>query len=266
MSHSARHPAPTPPPDRLALYEACTQTPERDVALVRAIHGGGARVLGEDFAGSAALSRAWVSAVRGGRAIATDRDAEPLARAQGTPRIRCRHADVRVATGRCDVIAAFNFSLCELHERSALVDYLRRAWRRLLRGGIFIADLYGGTGAFSTGRLRERRHLPDGSQVVYEWEQRTADALTSRVTNALHFRVKPPRGRAVELRDAFTYDWRLWSPPEVREVLCEAGFAATEVWSRFEHAQDGAGRIHPLRHRHGSELGAEWCIFIVGRR
>ena len=57
--------------DRFDLYELCTQTPERDVALLRAIHGGTARVLGEDFAGTGALAHAWARTVRGGRSIAT---------------------------------------------------------------------------------------------------------------------------------------------------------------------------------------------------
>ncbi|MBM4013489.1 MAG: class I SAM-dependent methyltransferase [Planctomycetes bacterium] len=253
-------------PDRHDLYEACTQTPERDVAFLRAIHGGAPRRLGEDFAGGAALSRAWVRRVRGGSAIATDHDPEPLARARGIARLACRVADVRSAAGRCDVIAACNFSVCELHERAQLLAYLRRARARLTRGGIFVADLYGGAAAWRTGTLRERRRLPDGSRVEHAWEQRAADLLSGRVENALHFTVTPPRARPRRLRDAFRYDWRLWSPPELQEALREAGFTATETWSRFEHALDMRGRVLPLRHRRGSELADEWCLFLVGRR
>jgi SAM-dependent methyltransferase len=251
-------------PDRHDLYEACTQTPERDVALLRAIHGGGPRRLGEDFAGGAALSRAWVRQVRGGSAIAVDHDPEPLARASAA-RVRRQVADVREARGRCDVIAALNFSICELHGRPGLMTYLSRVRRRLARGGIFVADLYGGAAAWRTGTLRERRTLPDGVRVEYAWEQRAADQLTARVENALHFALTPRHGRRQRLRDAFTYDWRLWSPPELAEALREAGFAAVETWSRFEHALDGRGRVHPLRHRHGRELADEWCLFLVGR-
>ncbi|MSR47613.1 MAG: class I SAM-dependent methyltransferase [Planctomycetes bacterium] len=255
--------------DRHNLYERCTQTPERDVKLLRAIHGGTPRTLGEDFAGTAALSRAWVRLVRSGRAIATDHDGQPLAHARGIARLTCRVADVRAAHGGCDVIAAFNFSIGELHDRAALCAYLRRAHHRLPRGGIFACDLYGGSGAFRTGTLRERHALPDGARLEYSWEQRAADALTGRVVNALHFRVTPRRGRRVEtleLRDAFVYDWRLWSLPELQEALREAGFTTTEVWSRFEHAVDGRGRVHPLRHRTGGELADDWCVFVVGRR
>jgi hypothetical protein len=31
------------------------------------------------------------------------------------------------------------------------------------------------------------------------------------------------------LRDAFRYDWRIWSLPELRDLLNEAGFSRGEV-------------------------------------
>jgi hypothetical protein len=268
--------------NRHDLYELCTQTPERDVELLRALHGGRPRVLGEDFAGTAALARAWVKAVRGGRAIAVDHDGEPLARAAGVKGVECRVADVRRVVRKVDLLVALNFSLCEWHERRDLVAYLKHARRRLLRGGAFIADLYGGEGAFNRGRLREEHRGPRGEQVVYEFEQREADALTGRVVDALHFNVRPsgardekPRvvargtrrgDRNVRLRDAFVYDWRLWSPAELRDALRDAGFARIEFHSRFEHARDGGGRVHVRPLVSSQELGASFCLFVVARR
>jgi hypothetical protein len=252
--------------DRHDLYELCTQTPERDVELLRAMHGGRPRVLGEDFAGTAALARAWVRAVRGARAIAVDRDPEPLARAAGVKGVECLVADVRRVARRVDLLVALNFSLFEWHERRDLVAYLEHARRRLLRGGAFVADLYGGEGAFTRGRLREVHRGPRGEQVVYEFEQREADALTGRVVDALHFDVKPRGGRSVRLRDAFVYDWRLWSPAELGDALRDAGFADVEFHSRFEHARDGGGRVHVRPLVSSRELGASFCLFVVARR
>ena len=252
--------------DRFDLYELCTQTPERDVALLRAIHGGAARVLGEDFAGTAALARAWVRAVRGGRAVAVDRDAEPLRSRAADARVRTIVADVRRVAARADLLVALNFSLCELHERRDLVAYLRHARRRLARGGVFVADLYGGEGAFEVGRQRERHRGPRGERVLYEFEQRSADALTGRVVDALHFEVAGNGRRRTRLRDAFVYDWRLWSIPELRDALRDAGFAGSAVYSRFEHARDGRGRVHVRPLRDSRELGATWCVFVAARR
>jgi len=167
---------------------------------------------------------------------------------------------------RVDLLVALNFSVCELHERRDLVAYFKHARSRLRRGGCFVADLYGGDGAFTSGRLRETHRGPRGEKVVYEFEQREADALTSRVVDALHFDVTPRRGARVRLRDAFVYDWRLWSLPELRDALRDAGFSSSEVHSRFEHARDGRGRVHVRPLRSSSELGASWCVFVVGRR
>ena len=257
--------------DRFDLYELCTQTPERDVALLRAIHGGTARVLGEDFAGTGALAHAWARTVRGGRSIAVDRDPEPLRRRGAAARVTKLVADVRRVAARVDLLAALNFSVCEWHARRDLVAYLRHARRRLARGGCFVADLYGGEGAFEVGRQRERHRGPRGERVLYEFEQRAADALTGRVVDALHFEVAAGgaaakrRGGVTKLRDAFVYDWRLWSIPELRDALRDAGFVKSEVYSRFEHARDGRGRVHVRALASSRELGATWCVFIAGR-
>jgi hypothetical protein len=32
------------------------------------------------------------------------------------------------------------------------------------------------------------------------------------------------------MRRAFSYDWRLWSIPELRDLLAEIGFSETEVY------------------------------------
>jgi SAM-dependent methyltransferase len=260
--------------DRFDLYELCTQNPELDVALLRAIfrsppqgrRGRAPRLLGEDFAGTAALSREWVRTVRGGRAIAVDRDPEPLARAKGVKSVECVVADVRRVARKVDLLVALNFSWCVLHERQDLVAYLRHARRRLTPGGCFVADLYGGDGAFLPGKLREHRRGPKGERIVYEFEQREADALTGRVVDALHFEVTPRAGRRVRMRDAFVYDWRLWSVPELRDALREAGFASSEVHSRFEHAREGNGRVHVRPLASSLELGASYCVFVVARR
>jgi SAM-dependent methyltransferase len=180
-------------------------------------------------------------------------------------------ADLRRAAARADLLVALNFSLCEFHERRDLVAYLRHARRRLARGGVFVADLYGGEGAFEVGRQRERHKGPRGERVLYEFEQRKADALTGRVVDALHFEVagngaaSRRRGGVTKLRDAFVYDWRLWSIPELRDALRDAGFAKSEVYSRFEHARDGRGRTHVRALESSRELGATWCVFIAGR-
>lgn len=253
-------------PDRFDLYEACAQDPARDVRLLRAIHGRDPRDLGEDFSGAGAIAREWAAIVPGGRALAVDADPEPLQRLRGRPGVSVMQRDVRRATGCADVIAALNFAVCELHRRAHLVEYLRRVRARLRAHGIFACDIYGGVDAFETGTIVERRRLRGGARVTYTWEQRAADPFTGMVVNAMHFRVTRAGRKPVTLRDAFVYRWRLWSVPELREAMSEAGFAATEVYHRTEHAVDEAGRawLSPIDDPAGADPA--FIVLVVGRR
>lgn len=235
-----------------ALYERTVQDPRRAAELLRALHGGSPAVLGEDFAGSAALSRAWAELVPGGRAIAVDRNRASLAHAPH-PRVATHVLDVRAPEvarlGPCDIVHAGNFSLGELHERAEVLGWARMARARLARGGIVAADTYGGESAWRVGALERRRVEPDGSEVRWLWEQRSADPRTAEVVNALSFRVLREGEVVLDLPDAFVYRWRLWSIPEIVDVLREAGFGAVEVRTRIEgeeqHEGHSSAGLHP---------------------
>jgi SAM-dependent methyltransferase len=235
--------------DRWDLYERTVQAPELVVAMLRSIHGARPRVLGEDFCGSAALSRAWVAAITDGRAIAIDHDVRTLERARSA----CRdHAEaIELVLGdvveapdpvahRADVIFAGNFSVGELGTRAELIAYLRRARARLAEGGVFVCDTYGGASAWRVGALERSSYLPDGARIRWLWEQRSAESTTAAVVDALHFRVERAGEIVLELRDAFVYRWRLWSFPELVDALLEAGFARAEVHADREVGEQGA--------------------------
>ena len=253
--------------DRHELYELCVQSPPELVRQLTVIHGGTPRVLGEDFCGTAAVSVEWTRQVDGGRAIAVDHDDATLAR-------NPRHDAIEVVSGdvvrdtdatrhAADVIWAGNFSIGELHTRQDLLAYLGHARSRLKPGGLFACDLYGGESAYASGSFDVEHALPDGRVVVYTWEQRSADPLTGRVRNAMHFEVR--RAGAIEqtLRDAFTYDWRLWGVPELRDALAEAGFTAVAVYARTPDAVDDAGTVYlrPIE-----TVDASFDVIIAARR
>jgi hypothetical protein len=248
--------------DKHALYELTVQSPRTLVSFLRTIHGAIPRVLGEDFAGTAALSRAWIAAVESGTAIAIDHDADVLTRAAEVPGLTCIRCDLRGEIPHdgepLDILFVGNFSIGELQTRGELIAYLRRARERLARGGVFVCDTYGGESAFRVGAI-ERTHIaPDGALIRYTWEQREADATTARVVNALHFRVLRNGEVAQEFTDAFVYRWRLWSVPELRDALLEAGFASAEVHAELEP---------PEPHRPGAApvFGGSFIVCVVGR-
>ncbi|KAF7031692.1 hypothetical protein CFC21_042979 [Triticum aestivum] len=123
-----------------------------------------------------------------------------------------------------DIICAFNYSCCCLHKRKDLVLYFRHAFNALSeRGGTFVMDVYGGTS--SECKLRFQRRFPS---FTYFWEQEEFDIITRETRISLHFQV----GKKQMIRHAFTYHWRLWSIPEIKDCLEEAGFKSIHVWFR----------------------------------
>lgn len=257
----------TAPPfeNRYDLYEAAVQDPPREAAFLRAVHGGDPTVLAEDFSGPASICRAWIAMHQAHRAIATDLDREPLQHAlrrlggsQGAEAIdrldvQCR--DVLEAEGTPDIIAALNFAACELHRRERLVTYLRHAQFRLSTGGVLVLDTYGGPDAFEPGVTPCTVETEHG-ELLYEWEQVEANPFTARVRNAMHFTL--PNGEV--RRNAFEYDWRLWSVPELREAMREAGFGSTQVYTALGDAMTGEGELLVSPVSDDTEPEDEWSI------
>ncbi|CAL8468735.1 g8275 [Coccomyxa elongata] len=126
-----------------------------------------------------------------------------------------------------DITCALNFSVCLLHLRSDVVRYFRHARQALnTRGGILVMDLLGGHAAESTVSL-PRHNEVTGAHFV--WEQEGYNPVTRHIRCYIHLR--DPATRKV-LRRAFRYDWRLWTIPELAEMLEEAGFDCMRAWLR----------------------------------
>ncbi len=248
--------------NRYDLYEIAVQCPPIEAAFLRALHGGEPRVLGEDFAGPAGISRAWLELDRSFGAVATDADAEPLRHAVrrqterdagALDRLTIRERDVLEVGDRADVIAGLNFAACEIHERARLVTYFRHVLYRLNANGVAVFDTYAGADALSPG-VSEQEIETDSGVLRYIWQQVSADPTTWRVRNAIHFEVGgevageagAEVGAGVEAQrmdNAFVYDWRLWSVPELRDAMREAGFRSTEVHASYGEAMDESGGL-----------------------
>jgi hypothetical protein len=257
--------------DRLELYERTVQAPEHLVPFLRGLHGGAPRVLGEDFCSTALLSRAWVATEPGGEAVAVDLDAEALQRAEGVEGVRLVRADLREplppGLPSPHLIWVGNFSIGYLHERAELVAYLRRTRERLAPGGLFACDTYGGGAAWRTGAAVREHFLPGGLRVRSTWEQRVADPVSARVVNAIHFRVDRDGDVVFEAADAFVYDWRVWSLPELADAAHEAGFASHAVYVHLANDPEGRqGRPREVGDpRELGDPGERWAACFVAR-
>ncbi len=58
----------------------------------------------------------------------------------------------------------------------------------------------------------------------------------------IHFKDKGPNGRTRKHNNMFTYDWRMWSIQELRELMQETGFRKTHVyWEGTTRNGEGDG-------------------------
>ena len=240
--------------DKHDLYELCVQNPEACIPLLSAIHANKPLVLAEDFAGTAVLSHQWVAQSEHHRAIATDLDQEALNKHGDHPRITKHLANVNDAqpdpSNPADIIFVGNFSIGYHHTRAELVTYLKQAHARLKQTqGTFLCDTYGGEGSFTLGGVHRPTPMGDGRLCRYTWEQRDADPLTGMVTDVIHFRIEHAGNITEEYDDAFTYHWRLWSVPELRDAMQEAGFKSINCYAKLPDAIDDEGNayINPIQ-------------------
>ena len=222
--------------DRFWLYIQAVQDPATVAGFVEQLYrqrrGRRPMHLHEDFCGTAINCVQWLRNNPEGTATGLDVDGTALQwcrdhllaelPAETSARLTLVEADVRRSFGQAaDVILALNSSFCVFKRRRELVEYLRRCRRRLNPGGFVTLEVYAGPEAQMVGFDRIKC---DGFTAV--WEQASFNAVSHETIAHIHFSF--PDGTRLER--AFTYDYRLWSPPELMEALDEVGFVRTETY------------------------------------
>jgi SAM-dependent methyltransferase len=247
------------------LYERSVQDPENDVSvlgrLFQRFRGRPAASMREDFCGTAALSAQWARSKPDRWAIGVDLDEPTLAwgrehHLQGIKRVKLYNENVLDGVGaRTDLGCALNFSYSVFKTRAQLRRYFEVARRMLVSDGLFIMDAWGGWSTTEPGR-----DLKKCDGFVYEWEQERFDPLTNEILCHIHFEL--PDGSRID--HAFTYDWRLWSVQELRELLEEAGFSQVyALWERMDDEGDGTGAYYLPKHTENMEV---WWTYLVAER
>ncbi len=259
--------------DRHVLYQLSVQNVESEIDFVdqtyRAIRGKKAKVLREDFCGTGATSCEWVGRRPSNRAYGVDIDAATLEWGRennvaeleddGFERIELVQGDVLEAeTEKADCLLAMNFSYWLFMTRESMVAYFRRVRENLADDGIFFLDCYGGYDAFR--EYQEKRKV-EGEEFTYVWDQHDYDPLSGHMQCYIHF-VFPDGSR---LDRAFDYRWRLWTLPELQELLKEAGFSRVGVYWEETDEDTGEGNGVFERAKRG-DADAGWISYIVAER
>lgn len=256
--------------DKYKLYQRAVQVPETEVKFFRRVfkrtYGRTPTTLREDFCGTAAVACEWVKRNKRHRAVGVDLDPEPLGWGRehnleqldedARQRIELIEGDVRsVDEQKADIVAAQNFSYFIFNTRDELREYFAAARDHLEDEGLLVLDIMGGSEVIE----EDRRDLRAIKGAQYIWEHKRFDPISHQCRYEIHFRFKDG-----SLLKAFRYDWRLWSIPEVRELLDEAGFAGSAVyWEDEDEDGDGTGTY---RVRASAPADPAWICYIVAHK
>lgn len=257
--------------DRHDLYQRSVQMPDdemRFLARVFDAHTGRRPLhLREDFCGTALLCACWAKShpERTATGLDTSRPTLEWGRAHNVSaigasaeRVTLLEQDVLAPTRRkFDVIVAYNYSYQVFHERERLVRYFRATHRSLRDEGLFVLDAFGGYEA--TDVRGERRRMAGG--FTYIWEQERYDAVNARVVCHISFEFRD----GTALRRCFTYDWRHYSLPELRDALFEAGFVGVDTYWEGTDAsgREGSGVFRRVTRADNDPV---WNAYLVARK
>ncbi|MFZ9889344.1 MAG: class I SAM-dependent methyltransferase [Myxococcota bacterium] len=257
--------------DKYECYLQSVQDPAHEVKTLRRLYkevrGAKPRTLREDFCGSFAVCCEWARSGKEQEAWGVDYDAEPLQWGSernlsslgpgAQQRVHVVQGDVRTAkTPKVDIVTAQNFSYYIFREREEMRRYFRNVHKHLVDDGVFILDMLGGPQVQEDDEEEKRKV----GKFIYVWHQERFNPINHGALFHIHFEFKD--GSRIE--KAFTYDWRLWTMPEIREILAEAGFSKTHVfWEDEDENGEGNGRYYRTE---DAPADLTWLAYIVAER
>ncbi len=242
--------------DRHVLYGLSVQNVEAEVDFVDAtfetIRGKKARSVREDFCGTANTCCEWVKRRPDNVAVGVDLDRAtldwagehnlPTLNGDQRSRVTLLERDVcdTGAEGHgTDVVLAMNFSYWIFRKREQLRAYFASVRESLADDGVFFLDFYGGSEA-----LTEVEEIREQDGFDYVWDQARYDPISGSMLCHIHFKFRD----GSKMKKAFTYEWRVWTLPEILEILEEAGFKKPTVYWEGEdpdNPEEGNGEFTP---------------------
>ena len=255
--------------DKHICYQESVQCVESEIDFVDAtfskLRKRKASSLREDFCGTANTSCEWVKRRKTNTAICVDLDEEVLQwgkdhnistlTPEQTQRIAVFNDNVMtIQTEPVDIVLAMNFSYWLLKERKLTIEYFKRIHNALNDDGVFFLDAYGGYEAY-----QELKEKTKQNNFTYIWDQSRYNPITGIGINHIHFKFKD----GSRIMKAFTYEWRVWTMPEILDMLNEAGFKATVYWEQADKDGEGNGVFIPATE---GDADAGWIAYIVAEK
>ena len=255
--------------DRHICYEEAVQCAEAEVDIIDSIFKKlkkrQASTLREDFCGTTNTSCEWIKRRNTNTAICVDLDKDVLdwakrnklekLTAEQLSRISLINENVlNVVNDPVDIVLAMNFSYWIFKERKLMIEYYKKIRNALVDDGIFFSDAYGGYEAF-----QELKEKTKNDNFTYIWDQHKYDPISGSAINHIHFKFKD----GSKMKKAFTYEWRVWTLPEILEMLVEAGFKPTVYWEQADEDGEGNGEFIPQTE---GEADAGWIAYIVSQK
>jgi hypothetical protein len=255
--------------DKYYYYHKSVQSAESDVEFIRdtykQLKKKTPRVFREDFCGTFALSCEWIKLSPQNKSIGLDLDPEPMeyGRTHYLPKLKPEQQSrmslmetnvLNPGLPTADIVAAMNFSYFCFKTREMMKSYFANVHRSLGDDGIFLIDCFGGK---QCGDAIEDVTKHDGFN--YYWDQTGFDPVTNEALFYIHFKIGKVKHERV-----FTYDWRMWSIPELRDIMHEVGFKKTNVYWEGT-AKDGSGNGEFTRTEKGESCDS-WIAYIVGEK
>ena len=256
--------------DKYELYSKAVQSADGDVVFLRKVYrelrNKEPRILREDFCGTFSLSCEWVKLNPKHLAYGVDLDPEPIEYGKSNylpklkedqqKRLTLIEANVlEPGLPRPDIAIAMNFSYFIFKTRDLLRSYFANVFKSLPKDGIFILDLFGGSLCYD-----ENEEVTKHKGFTYYWDQAGWDPVTNFATFYIHFKLNGHRKK----ERVFTYDWRMWTIPELREILLEAGFKRTHIyWEGTNKAGGGDGKFSRTEK---GESCQSWIAYIAAEK
>ena len=256
--------------DRHELYEASVQNVEEECRFItttfKTLRGREPQSLREDFCGTASAACHWTTLGPERTAVGVDFDAEVLdwgrnnrlsrLSAEQQSRVKLIESDVLdVSTEQVDAVGAMNFSYWIFQTRPLMIQYFSRIREALKDDGVFFLDAFGGYES-----MEEMKEKTKYENFTYVWDQARYSPVTGEMECHIHFKF-PDKSK---LKKAFSYTWRLWTLPELQELLLEAGFRnPTVYWEGTDKDGEGDGVFTPDDR---GEADAGWIAYIVAEK